>query len=346
MRWIAFVTLAALASGCRWEMSGPPLETGDTQEPNVTVLMGASVIATDSAVLIDGGRHIDYGDGPFGLLSDHFTDYGYGGAYEVVNDALTEESWYMDVGRRIVTAVRADTTFTRALDFGEVALEGMPAGHFESDSARVIETPDGVRVYENLLLDRLSIYIVRLNRDGSTVTFVHAPFYEDMVAGAAVELTASGSDDIEPTSASLTMDAGARVVSLWNGKDLAFQVEKQLLDTHEPLIVELDRPLDPDWTILHFFYIQPPPYDMNPDSVRAASAVFMLDEQTDRVVIPAFALDQIASHLPVPDGQFMLRIYEYGVMENALRIVRSDGITEDLTGIQSNGFSVTVRVRR
>jgi hypothetical protein len=72
----------------------------------------------------------------------------------------------------------------------------------------------------------------------------------------------------------------------------------------------------------------------------------MLNEEADRVVIPASALAEVASRLPLSEGQLMLRIYEYRVMEDVLPIVRSDGISETLTGVQSNGFGVTVVMKR
>jgi hypothetical protein len=344
MRWIPLAIGVALLAACHSEPSDPT-ETSDA--PNVTVLVGAQVVVTDTAVLIGAGRRIDFGDGPFGIISDHFTEFTYGGLYETINDALVDESWYMDVGRRIVTDVRGDTVFTRALDFGDVALQGMAANRYASDSALMVDTGDGVLVYENLLLNRLHIYAHRINVDGSTVTFAHAPFYESMVAGGEVELTASGSDEIAPTSASLTLDAGARVTALWNGEYLAFGQQRPVLRSDQPLIVELDRSLDPDRTVLFLIYAPAPTHDVDPASVRRARAVFMLTERTNRVVIPASALAEIASHLPVSEDGFIFRIHEYGVMEDVLEIVRlGDGITELLSGIQKNGFGWYVWMRR
>ncbi len=110
----------------------------------------------------------------------------------------------------------------------------------------MIDTGREVRVFENGILNRVLIYSHLRNRDGSTVSVVHEPFYEHMVAGGAIELTASGSDDIEPTSASFTLRAGARVTALSNGEDLDFQQERPVLRTDAALVVQLSRPLDPD----------------------------------------------------------------------------------------------------
>ena len=59
------------------------------------------------------------------------------------------------------------------------------------------------------------------------------------------------------------------------------------------------------------------------------------------------ALAEVASHLPEAEGGFVFRIYEYLVMEDVLEIVRiEDGITEKLSGLQSNGFGLYVQMRR
>ena len=343
MKRASIAIAVVLASACHSD----PTQTESTAVPNVTALLGAQMVTTDSAVLVDGERRIDFGNSPRGIFVDHFTEFTYGGMYERINDALVDESWYMDVGRRIVTGVRGDTVFSRALDFGDVALEGTPALRHEIDTAIVVDAGDQVRVYENILLNRILIYNHRLNIDGSEVTFVHEPFYEHMVAGGAIELTASGSEDIEPTSASLTLRAGARIATVWNGMDLNFEQVRPVLRTDEPLVIELTRPLDPDRSLLLLAYAPPPPYDVDPEVVRRASAIFALQERTDRLVIPASALAEVASHLPEPEGGFVFRMYEYHVMEDVLEIVRvEDGIAETLSGLQSNGFGLYVTMRR
>ena len=86
---------------------------------------------------------------------------------------------------------------------------------------------------------------------------------------------------------------------------------------------------------------------MDPEVLRRASACFQLKEGTDRVVIPASALAEVASHLPEEEGSFVFRIFEYLVKEDALQIVRVEGgTTEDLSGIQVNVFGFYLRMRR
>jgi hypothetical protein len=101
----------------------------------VTVLAGAEVTTTDDAVVVGGVPRIHLGGGPRGMFVQQSTEYTYGGLYEQINEELVGESWYMDVGRRVVTRESGDTIFTRALDFGNVALEGTPASHFEIDAS-------------------------------------------------------------------------------------------------------------------------------------------------------------------------------------------------------------------
>src|SRR5688572_26347194 len=152
--------------------TAPPTQNSDrTEVPNVTVLSGAEVVTNDTAVLVNDEELISFGVGPAGLLLYSFQEFTYGGLYEKINDELVGDQWFMDVGRRIITAERGDTVFSRALDFGAVTLGGSPFTRYRIDTARVIEAGDRVRVYENGLLNRILIYAQRLNMDGSTVTF-------------------------------------------------------------------------------------------------------------------------------------------------------------------------------
>lgn len=345
MRRASISVLVVAAFACE---TTPPTQNSDrTEVPNVTVLSGAEVVTTDTAVLVNDEELISFGVGPAGLLLYSFQEFTYGGMYEKINDALVDDQSFMDVGRRIVTSERGDTVFSLALDFGAVTLGGSPFTRYQIDTARVIESADEVRVYENGLLNRILIYAHRLNMDGSTVTFAHEPFYEHMLAGGAVELRATGSADISQTSASLRVTAGARVTRLWNGADLEFGKKMPVLRTDAPLVVELSRPLDPDRTIILLAFIQPPPYNIDPAIADRASAVFMLNERTRRVVIPAAALADLAAHLPIAEGGLVFRIYEYEVAEDVLLIHRRrDGITEPLNLLQSKGVGFYVRMKK
>lgn len=345
MRVTPIALLMAAASAC--DNAPPTLTTDQPETPNVTVLSGAEMVSTDSALLVDGERRISFGSGPTGMLLYSFQEFTYGGLYDRINDALVDDQWFMDVGRRIVTAERGDTVFSRALDFGEVTLGGTPFQRLQVDTARVIEGGDGVRVHENGLLYRLLIHGQRLNMDGTTVSFAHQPFFESMVAGAAVPLVAGGSPDVAPAAATVRITAGARVTRLWNGADLDFTRSMPVLRADAPLVVELSRPLEPHRTVIHLTFFQPPPYDLAPEVVGRASAVFLLNERTRRVVIPAAALADVAAHLPIAEGGLVFRIYEYIVVEDLLAIHRlRDGITERLNLLQSNGVGFHVRMKR
>ena len=347
MRRFLVVVAVVLAAACDSGPTEQEEQDGRTEVPNVRMLAGAQLVTTDTAVLIDGARFIVFGDRPIGISSQHSCEFKYGAFYEWLSDELMGEGWFIDISRRIVTDRRGDTVFTRYLDFGAVALEGTPAHHFQIDTAIVVDAGDHIRVDENYILDRILVYSHQTNMDGSEVTFVHEPFYEHMLAGGAVELTASGSEDIEPTAISLSFGPGVWVTGLWNGEDLSFEREQPVFRTDKPLVIELSRELDPDRTALSLFYAPPPPYNTDPEIVRPASAVFQLQETTDRVVIPAADLEEIASHLPEPEGVYLLGIHEYTVTQDALQILRIEaGITESLTALESNGCRLEVRMRK
>ena len=179
------------------------------------------------------------------------------------------------------------------------------------------------------------------------MTFSHEPYYERMLAGEALELTASGSADIAPTSALITLRPGVRITALWNGEDVPFERELPVFRTDQPLVVQLSRSLIPDRTILHLEWAPPNSYVVDPDVRRRASAVFQLKERTNRLVIPASALAEVASHLPVEEGWFVFRIFEYHVIQDVLRIVRlKESMRESLRAVQSIGFGLYVKMRR
>ncbi|UCD25551.1 MAG: hypothetical protein JSW51_06455 [Gemmatimonadota bacterium] len=344
MRWQSIAIAVVLVFACN---VGPTEQTGLTEEPNVTVHTGVELVTTDTAVLVNDEELIDFGRGPFGFGVYGFTEFTYGGLYEAINDHLVDESWFLDVARRVITDVRGDTVFSRSLDFGDVALEETPAHRIEMDTVIVFDAGDHVRVYENILLNRIIVHSRVLRQDGSEVVFHHESCYDRILAGQAVELTASGSDEIAPTSAAFTPQPGIRITALWNGEYLRFDRRLPLFHTDYPLVVELSRSIDPDMSVLHLHYVPPPRHDVDPDLLRRASAVFQLQERTDRLVIPASALAEVASHVTDAEGWYVFRIYEYHVMEDVLEIERlKAGITEMLTGLQSNGFGLYVRIRR
>lgn len=345
MRRMFIAVLALTAVACN---EPGPTQAGDPiEEANVTVLNGAEFSVTDSAVLVNGERRISFGTGPTGMQLYSQREYTYGGLYEQINDELVGESCFLDLGRRIVTGEHGDTVFSRSLDFGDVTLGGSPFLRFQIDTVRVIDAGDEVRVYENGLLNRQIIYGHRLNMNGSTVSFSHEPFYESLLAGGEVVLAASGSQDIAPTGASLHMTASARVTGLWNGAVVDFEKAMPLLRTDAPLVIQLNRPLDPDRTVIHLTFFRPPPYDIDPELANRASAVFMLKERTSRVVIPAAALADVARKLPIAEGGMVFRIFEYVVQEDVLEIHRlRDGITESLNLLQSNSLGFYMRMKR
>ena len=316
----------------------------DVLDPNVTALTGAEVTTTDEAVLIDGVVCIDLGDGPRGIFVQHHKEYTYGGLFEVENDELVGESWYMDVRREQVTRGRGDSIFYRDVDLGEVLLEGTAAMRTEIDTVQIYPLPDRVVVVENYILNRILIFAHRLNMSGGTVSFAHEPFYEDMLAGSPLTVTATGSAEVEPFSAAITLRPGAGVTGLWNGADLDFDRSRPVLRPDEPLVVELSRSLERDRALLFMSYA--PAGGADAQTLRKASAVFQLETTTDRVVIPASALAEIASHMVEDDGRYVFRILEYLVHEDALDIVYVDGPEEALDGVQFNVFGFYVDLHR
>lgn len=336
----ACFAIVVTAAGCG---DGP---TRPTFEPNVAVFPGAAVTTSDDAVLVGGAPHIDFGSGIRAIFLQHSTRFTYGGLYERINDGLTDESWYLDFRRSRITAERADTVFRRAVDFGDVALDGTAAIRTEINDPFVSQRDDHVRVLERYLLFRVLIYSHRHNIDGSEVSFVHEPFYEGMVGGQPVSLTASGSPEVHPASASFTVQPGPRVTTVWNGDVLPFESSMSELRHDQPLMLELDRPVDPDKTMIRIFYAPPNEAGVSSEVRRLASAAFGLLGRTDRVVIPPSALREIASHLPEALGGFIIQVSEYQIEDDVMDVTYSDGIEETFAVLRASHFRIYARMPR
>jgi hypothetical protein len=319
----------------------------DVFEPNVTVLPAADIVTTDEAVLVAGVPRMDYGARPRGMFAQHAIEYSYGGPFEPLDGDLSDESFYVDVARRVVTGESPDTVRFRYLELGDVALQGTAATVLRIDSVRVFPDPPPVRVYANFILNRVLVYAVERKIGGGSVVFATAPYYQQLLAGGEVNLSATGSSEIEPLLAPVRFASSARVIGLWNGQELDFERSRPVLRTDRPLVIAVSRALDPDRAWIWLAWFPRPGSGADPDAVRRASAVFELHRPTDRIVIPASALADLASHLPGPEGGFVLRISEYLVDDDAFDIgYASDGTAETLSRLQANVVTVLVRIVR
>jgi hypothetical protein len=321
-------------------------QTVETYDPNVVVFPAASVTTTDDGVLVAGVPHIDFGTGIRAIFLQHSTRFTYGGLYDRINDGLTDEGWYLDLRRHRVTVERADTVFRRGVDFGDVALDGAAANRTEINDPIITPRADYVRVLERYLLFRVLIYSRRYNMDGSEVTFVEEPFYERMVNGRPVTLSVTGTTEVEPASASFVVRPGPRVVALWNGAALDFENVMSELRPDQPLMLEVDRPLDPDKTIVRIFYAPPNEAGVSPEVRQSASAAFTLLDRSSRVVIPPSALKEIASNLPEAVGGFIIQISEYEVEDDVMDVKYSDGEEETFSVARASHFRIYARMPR
>ncbi|MEM7414925.1 MAG: hypothetical protein AAF389_05460 [Gemmatimonadota bacterium] len=330
--------LCVLAAACE----DPLLE--ESFEPNVTVYEAAEVVTTDAALVVDGAPLIDFGDGIRSIIARHQVTYSYGGLHEPTNDELSDEGWHLDFLRHRVTAERGDSVFLRGVDFGEVALGGSPAGRSERTDPIVTPRDGYVRVIERYLLYRALIYSTRLNRDGSTVEFYHEPYYERMVAGQPVILSAPGSSEVDPATASLTLRPGPRLTGLWNGQSRDYQQSMQSLDVGEHLVIDLDRPLEADRGLVRLLYAPPNDAGVSEEDRRRASATFVLLDDTDRIVIPSSALRSISAHLPEVLGAFIIDVREYLVTPDVMTVRYADDVSETFDMIRTSSVRVYARM--
>lgn len=321
--------------------------TGLTDDPNVEVFAGVGVTSTEDAILVGGTPRIHLGNGPRMVIVSHQVEYDYGGLPDPVNEGLFDEGWYIDVGRSTLVEQRGDTLVRRYLDFGEVTIEGVPAMRLMNEEPFVTHPQGEVRLYENYLIYRLSMYGYRRNRDGSEVLFVRQPFYDRMVAGASLSLVVGGSDEVEATEATISTRPGPRIVGLTSGDALDFETERQAIRVDRPLVLDLDREIDPDQALVRLFYVPLPGTTVDPGVVDAARLVFALTGRTSRVVIPPSALAELTAAAPEADANYILHLSEYDYDEGLLELrqVGSDAV-ELGRAVHTRSFRVWVRMSR
>lgn len=321
--------------------------TGLSNDPNVEVFAGVGVTSTEDAIFVGGTPRIHLGSGPRMVIVSHQVEYDYGGLPEPVNDGLWDDQWYMDVGRSTFVEQRGDTLVRRYLDFGEVTLEGVPAMVLLNEEPHVIDDGNEIRLYENHLINRLVIYGYRRNRDGSEVSFVRQPFYDHMLTGAELSLVVGGSDDVEPTQATITARSVPRVVGLTSGAALDFETERQSVRIDRPLVLDLDREIDPDHALVRLFYVPLPGATVDPAVLDAARLVFALTGRTSRVVIPPSALAALAEMAPEEEADYILQINEYDYDEGLLELRRVGSDAVELgRAVHTRSFRIWVTMAR
>jgi len=333
--------LLALSVGCESTPTEP------TYEPNVVVFGAALVSQTNDALLVAGTPHIDFGNGIRSIFLQHSTRYVYRGVFDhLTSDREMDESWYLDFRRSRVIDQRADTLFRRAVDFGDVTLDGVLADRLVIDDPFVVPRGDLLWAFEGYLTFRASFYGFRSVLNGSDVSFRREPAYDNIMAGRPITLAAGGTDEVDPVSASFTVRPGPRVMDLWNGETVDFENSMPELRHDRPLMIELDRPLDPDRTLVRIFYVPPNDAGVSPEQRQLSSAAFMLLGRSQRIVIPPSALAEIARHLPEPVGQFIVQISEYLVDEDVMDVRYSDGEEERFAVLRVSSFRIYATMAR
>lgn len=335
------LSLVAATAAC----DGTPTEL--TLEPNVAVFAAADVSQTDDAVLVGGTPQIDFGDGVRAILFSHQTRYVYRGVFEHLDsDREKDDSWYMDLRRSRTVEQRADTLFRRAVDFGDVTLDGTLADRLVNPNPFTAQRGDSVWAFDGYLTFRAAFYSYRSVLGGSDVSFRHEPAYDNIVAGRPVTLVVEGSDEVDPASASFALQPGPQVVDLWNGETVDFENSMPELRHDRPLALELDRPVERDRAIIRIFYAPPNDAGVSEDDRRLASAAFMLLGRSQRIVIPPSALSEMASHLPEPFGRYIIQISEYLVEDDVMDVRYSDGEEETFSVIRTSSFRIYATMAR
>lgn len=279
--------VAAIAACDAARVAGPPAEVG-----NVEVVIGATVVQSDSGVAVDGEAVVSHPDNGNALWVDRLERFDFGGfpEFDHPQDTHYSLSWRVMLTHRHPPEQRGDTTVFRFHDHGDVTVADVPM-HRLTDPPHV--DPGAGIVFENFVRYHLPTFTYAEWRSGGSTTFDHATFHDDLVAGHDLAIRTTGSDDVLPVEATFALRPFARLTGLENGATIDLAGPTPVVDVDHPLVFTFDRPIDPARA---FIVLHP----MDPARPGLRSALIRPHVTTKRVVIPPYALRQLADPTPAP----------------------------------------------
>jgi hypothetical protein len=226
-------------------VQGPPGDLG-----NVEVTLGGGVVATDTAVVVDGRTVVRHPSIDRALWLDRFERFVYGGFPELGYEQAERYSlgWRIMLTHGHPPETRGDTTVLRYVDHGDATVGQATGGGVVMDKLTDLPhvAPGTPLQFESFIRYHSPSYVHADWQAGGSTTFVDAPYHAGLVAGQSLALETTGSREAEPASSSFAARPFAALTGLENGVALNLHGGMPVIDSEQPLVFVFDRPLDPE----------------------------------------------------------------------------------------------------
>jgi hypothetical protein len=317
---LVLLALAAAAAGCEdMLVAGPLPEAG-----NVEFMLGANVVQTDTAVLVNGHPLMRYPSGEEALVLSRLERYDLGGFPELgySQDARHALSWMLQFTHAFPREQVGDSVIYRYHDHGTVTVGGVA---MDRNTDPPFIGPGGPPIRLENWVRYILMASVRVDwMHGGAPLQVDAPFHPDLTAGRPIPIRTEGSATVGPVEASIAARPMTRLTGLENRGTMELHGAVPVAHASDPLILTFDRPLDPQRA---FLLIHP----MQPLQQSGARAAFVRPAvPSNRVVLPSHILQQLVEGAG-QQSAYRIIVVEFLVEDDAISGAYADG---------SGGFSL------
>lgn len=324
--------LVLLIAGCE-DAAGPALDQG-----NVDVQLDATVVRTDTSVIVNGARLFRLPYNGKALRVERFFHHEFGGFPELdyEQEARHSDVWRVGLAHERERIERNDSTIFSYVDHGVVALEGT-----ELDKLTKIHARQGQPVrFENFVSYLTTSWAEVTWTHGGTTVSHENDYHGRLVTGQPLQLTTTGSAEVEPAGVTFSALVTSTLTGVENGATLSLEVnDPPVLDASAPLALTFDRPLDAEHA-----YIVLAPWTVGDNGAR--QAFIQPKEATDRIVIPAGVLQDLIAGAAADRVPYLLGIEEYRFEDDVFSGVFADGSHFSLPFFQESETSLLVYLER
>jgi hypothetical protein len=318
-------------TACDSEPVRPFLETG-----NVNFQIGAEAVQSDSGVIVNGHMVIAYPRNHEALWVDRFDHYRFGGfpEHDYAQSTRRSLSWWLSF-RHGHPPEDGDSLIFSFVDHGEATVAGEPMERFD-DLPHV--GPNVPVRFENFIDYRARPFVWAEWWHGGEETWEHAPYFEDLIAGAELTIQTTGSDEVAPLSGTFSVTPFAELTGIASGNPLSLDGDMPVVRTDAPLTLEFTRPLDPAHSFIALFPFR---------GIDGRHAFIQPRSAVDRVVIPAEALTELVEGAEGSRLAYMMIVLEVHSLEGAIEgVFRESGDAFSIPFVQRGETGVHLYLER
>lgn len=299
------------------DATGPEQPDPAPGETGVLFAFDGSVVHSDSAVALNGRRIITYPSRDESVWLDRFLHFGFGGFTELgYPQPRVSDSWRIQITDNETYIERNDSTILGYADHGVVTIEGVAA---EKLTDLPVVMPGDPWGFENFVRYLTSSYQQVTWAGGEVTQFALSDYHDRLIEGDAIEITSSGSAQMNAATGSFRAATVATLVGLENGESVSLAVDQPpTLHTDTTVVLEFDHPLDPARA-----YIMVIPFPGAPAGARGA--FLQPIEAAERIVIPSPVLAELIHGTGGARVPYRIFIEEFATAPDVFTGTRANG---------------------